>query len=109
MGLFKKKKEERTYEPPKRSLVQFIQLRSAEDAVLTKIGKDIKKGIPVILNFQHLSIDEANKSIAFLSGVVYCLDGVILQFDSHKGILFADSHVYSDGSMKELIREIQGD
>ncbi len=106
--LFKKKKKTINYEPPKRSLVQFSQLRTANDEELTNFAKQIMQGIPLILNFQMLGIDEANKAMAFLSGVVYALDGVVMQFDSKKGIMFADKKVYDDGSMKELISEIQG-
>ena len=109
MGLFSKNKKVATYEPPKRTKVAFIQLRNSSDEELTKLAREIIMGIPLIINFTKLEIDDANKAIAFLSGVVFAIDGVILQFDDQKGIMFADSRVYDDGSVKDLIAEIQGE
>ena len=113
LRLFRKKKREPAKEdifvPATSSLVNFIQLSDTSDAVLTKIGNDIKKGIPNILNFDLLEIDEANKAMAFLSGVVFAIDGEIFGFRDGKNFMFADRHVYEDGTIRELIIDIQGE
>lgn len=114
MALFRKKKQkpdidEQIFKPKKATIVNFLQLEDSSDEVLTNLASQIKEGIPQILNFDLLEIDDANKAIAFLSGVVYALEGEIFMFNDQKSFLFADKEVYDDGSMKELIEEIQGD
>ncbi|MGI6782140.1 MAG: cell division protein SepF [Acholeplasmataceae bacterium] len=110
--LFRRKKKEQLSEdifvPETKSIVSFIQLENSTDETLTKIGEDIKKGIPHILNFELLEIDEANKAMAFLSGVVFAIEGEIYVFRSGNHYMFADNKVYQDGTMEELIREIEG-
>lgn len=111
--LFRKKRKETIDEdifiPQTSSLVAFEQLDSASDEVLTKIGNEIKNGIPNIINFDLLEFDEANKAMAFLSGIVFAIDGEIFALKGGKNYMFADKHVYDDGTMHDLIREIQGD
>lgn len=111
--LFRKKKQQPTEEdifvPATASLVSFAQLSDASDAALTKIGNDIKNGIPHILNFELIEIDDANKAMAFLSGVVFAIDGEIFAFRDGKSFMFADKNVYDDGTIRDLIYEIQGE
>ena len=38
-------------------------------------------GAPLILNFEALHIDRANKAIAFMSGVVYAISGHIVEIN----------------------------
>lgn len=111
MCFFRKKKiekKEEKIENLKNSQVLFERLDIASDQVLTKLATDIKTGIPVIINFDLLDIDEANKAVAFLSGVVYAIDGEIYAFNNSKNLLFGDSKLYNDGSIKKLINEIEG-
>ena len=67
--LFRRKKKEVLSEdifvPETKSLVSFVQFKDSTDETLTKIAEEIKKGIPHILNFDLLEIDEANKAMAF--------------------------------------------
>ena len=110
--LFRRNKKEVLSEdifiPEAKSLVSFIQFKDSTDETLTKIAEEIKKGIPHILNFELLEIDEANKAMAFLSGVVFAIDGEIYIFRNGQHYMFADKHVYEDGTMEELIKEIEG-
>jgi cell division inhibitor SepF len=110
--LFRRKKKEVLSEdifvPETKSLVSFVQFKDSTDETLTKIAEEIKKGIPHILNFDLLEIDEANKAMAFLSGVVFAIDGEIYIFRNGRHYMFADKHVYEDGTMEELIKEIEG-
>lgn len=110
--LFRKKNNEPIVEdiftPETRSIVSYVQLNNASDEVLTKIAQEIKEGIPNILNFELLEVDEANKAMAFLSGIVYAIDGEIYSFRNGKHYMFASKNVYDDGTMQELIREIEG-
>lgn len=107
MGLFsflkKKKVEEKTVETV--SKIQFEQLYDAEDTYLTKLATNVINGMPLIVNLESLSIDDANKVIAFLSGVVYAIEGEILNL-KEKVFMFGNSEVYQDGTVKVLIDEI---
>lgn len=108
MGLFSfLRKEKKTEEIKKATaeLIRFEQLDDAEDTVLTKLATDVINGFPLIVNFESLDIDSANKAIAFLSGIVYAIDGEILNI-KEKVYLFGNFEVYLDGSVKKLLEEI---
>ena len=52
-----------------------------------------------------LDIDQANKAIAFFSGVVYAIEGEIVNVQE-KVFMFASKDVYNDGSMEDFLKEI---
>ncbi|MGI6787691.1 MAG: cell division protein SepF [Acholeplasmataceae bacterium] len=110
--LFRNKKKaglsEDIFKPETKSLVEYVQLENSTDETLTKIGEEIQKGNPHILNFELLEIDDANKAMAFLSGVVFAIKGEIYVFRNGRNYMFADQHVYDDGTIEELIKEIEG-
>lgn len=109
---FKKKKEKQKVEikPLKSELVIFEQLYDAEDETLIDLANKLKRGAPIVLSFSRLNIDDANKAIAFFSGVVYALNGQSIQFGGNEGrnILFCDGDLYKDGSMQQVIDDIMG-
>jgi cell division inhibitor SepF len=111
MGLFRKKQnknqkqlkfesKESTYD-----LIIFEKLESDEDAYLTNLADQMIDGHPLILNFEPLDIDQANKVIAFFSGIVYAVKGEIVLIQE-KVFMFANKDVYLDGSMDEFIKDI---
>lgn len=110
MGLFsvnkKKKKSESVIEKvPTSEKIVFEKLSSDDDKYLTKLAEQLMKGLPLILSFDTLDIDQANKVIAFLSGVVFAIKGEILCI-KEKVFLFATGDVYDDGSMEDFLKEI---
>lgn len=111
MNFFRRKNKKQSVivqkQAPKAELTIFEQLKSGDDDVLTRLAFNIKEGKPIVINFELLEIDDANKAVAFLSGVVFGVDGEIYQFNNSKNIMFADKNVYSDGTMKELIKDIE--
>jgi cell division inhibitor SepF len=109
MGLFSKNKKNKndvilekvsTYEK-----IIFESLKSDDDKYLTKLADSLMNGQPLILNFDELDIDQANKVIAFLSGIVYAVKGEILNV-KEKVFMFALGDVYEDGSMDDFLKEI---
>ena len=109
MGLFSKNKKNKndvilekvsTYEK-----IIFESLKSDDDKYLTKLADLLMNGQPLILNFDELDIDQANKVIAFLSGIVYAVKGEILNV-KEKVFMFALGDVYEDGSMDDFLKEI---
>lgn len=107
MGLFsflrKKKVEEKKIETV--SLINFEQLESVEDSLLTKLATDIINGKPLVVNLEELDVDSANKAIAFLSGVIYAIEGYIYNI-KEKVFMFGNSEVYEDGTVRKLIDDL---
>lgn len=107
MGLFSffKKNKEEEVKVPTVKLIKFEQLLSADDSILTKLATEMINGSPLVINFESLDIDNANKAIAFLSGVVYACDGEIVNI-KEKVYLFGNSEVYDDGTIKKFLDEL---
>lgn len=109
MGLFSflrrdKRKEEKS-EIETANKIMFKQLHDVRDSLLTKLATNIINGKPLIVNLETLDVDSANKAIAFLSGVVYAIEGEIESI-SEKIILFGNSEVYEDGSVKKFLESL---
>ena len=110
MGLFskkKKKQETKNNEPIETTYerIKFEKLSSDDDRYLTDLADQMIKGAPLILNFDLLNIDQANKVIAFFSGVVYAITGEIVHIQE-KVFLFANKDVYKDGTIEDFLKEI---
>ena len=109
MGLFSKHKKQDTSQLKDTKSTYdrliFEKLSSDEDRYLTGLADQMIKGSPLILNFDELNIDQANKVIAFFSGVVYAITGEIVHIQE-KVFLFANKEVYKDGTIDEFLKEI---
>ncbi|MDY0278361.1 MAG: cell division protein SepF [Acholeplasma sp.] len=108
MGLFsflRRKKDTIEVKQATAEKIIFEQLDDAIDSHLTKLATDIINGNPLVVNLESLDIDNANKVIAFLSGVIYAIEGEIYLI-REKVFLFGNSEVYNDGSVKKLLEEI---
>lgn len=109
MGLFsflrrKKQPEVKVTTTAKR--VMFEQLHEVKDSHITKLATNVINGNPLIINLETIDVDNANKVIAFLSGVVYAIEGETYVI-SEKIVLFGNSEVYDDGSVRKLLDEIE--
>ncbi|MDY0295218.1 MAG: cell division protein SepF [Acholeplasmataceae bacterium] len=110
MGLFSvnKKKKEKVVEEKvvsKSDQIVFEKLSSDDDLYLTGLADKLMSGMPLILNFEFLDIDQANKAIAFFSGIVYAIKGEIVNIQE-KVFMFATKDVYDDGTMDDFLKEI---
>lgn len=107
MGLFsflrKKKPAEEVTETVHR--INFEELFEVDDHQLTKLATNIINGEPLIVNLESVDIDSANKAIAFLSGVIYAIEGFVLPI-KEKVFLFGNSEVYDDGSVRKLVDDL---
>lgn len=86
-----------------RDRVYFHQVLENEDPV--NIADIFLEGSPLVLDFGELNVDEANKDLAFLSGVTYGLKGEVTHL-IEAIYLFARKSDYLDGTLEEMIREI---
>ncbi len=110
MGLFNKGKQKKKgkVSPEQATMsdqIVYDKLVSDDDATLTGLADQMMDGHPLILNFEPLNIDQANKVVAFLSGVVYAIKGEIVHI-KEKVFMFARADVFDDGSMEEFLKEI---
>lgn len=106
MGLFRKKnkKADQVNKELTRDQIVFEKLKTDQDEYLTSLADQMTDGKPLILNFDPLNIDQANKVIAFFSGVVYAIQGEIVQIQE-KVFMFSNKDVYVDGSMEEFLKD----
>lgn len=108
MALFSNKKKKNAIEENVISTYEkivFEKLSSDDDVYLTSLADQLLNGAPLILNFEPLDIDQANKVISFFSGIVYAMTGEIVHIQE-KVFLFADKNVYKDGSMDDFLKDI---
>jgi cell division inhibitor SepF len=110
MGLFSvsKNKKKTPIEQeviPKSEQIVFEKMMTDDDPYLIKLADQLISGKPLILNFEPLDIDQANKAIAFFSGVVYAISGEIVNVQE-RVFMFASKDVYEDGTMDEFLKEI---
>lgn len=111
MGLFSrsKKNKDQNIDLEEKKLMSdqiiFEKLQNDDDAYLTGLADQMMDGHPLILNFEPLDIDQANKVIAFLSGIIYAIKGEIVNIQE-KVFMFAKSDVYDDGSIEDFLKEI---
>ncbi|MBN3490386.1 cell division protein SepF [Acholeplasma equirhinis] len=101
MGLFKKKQVK--VETLTAEKIIMEQLNSDDDAYVTDLARQMMAGSPLILNFERLHIDRANKVIAFMSGVVYAISGHIVEINETT-YLFGNQELYQDGSVEDWLR-----
>ncbi len=101
MGLFSKKKKIEVV--PTSDLLIMEQLKNDDDKHITELAKKMMDGVPLILNFEGLHIDRANKVIAFITGVVYAVSGHIVEINETT-YLFGNQDLYNDGSIEDWLK-----
>lgn len=109
MALFSKKKDEvvlPTYHnqgiKTAFERIVFDQIKSDEDKYIVDLARELLNGNPLVLNFDDIDPDGANKTVAFLSGVIFACDGRIEKI-SPKVFLFARNQEFKDGTLKRFI------
>src|SRR5690554_6762874 len=103
MGLFRRKKKKVNIEILTSERIIMEQLKNDDDAYITALAKQMIEGAPLILNFDALHIDRANKAIAFISGVVYAISGHIVEINETT-YLFGNKTVYDDQSVEAWLK-----
>ena len=102
MGLFSKKKQTNPVVQTAEKLI-LEQIKNDDDVYITGLATSMMEGSPLILNFDGLHIDRANKVISFITGVVFAIKGEILEINETT-YLFGNSEVYKDGSIEEWLK-----
>lgn len=110
MGLFKKKKDKykiSSYdqgEVKNKSRmtafdkIKYESVKDSSDETLFNLCDMILDGYPVLAQFDKVPLEDANKMLSFISGVVYATDGRIMKLDA-KLFLMARREEFEDGSL----------
>ena len=85
--------------------IQFAQFKGDDDKYALSLVKQIRDGIPFIINFEKVDETVANKYIAFFIGALAVLDSrpVVINDNTY---LFSKKENFFDGSLREFIDNI---
>lgn len=98
----KKKKEVKVLTE---DLIKMIALTTDDDEYLANLANELIAGAPLILNFDKLGIDVANKVISFMAGVCFAINGHTMVIN-RTTYLFTNETAFDDGSLDKFIQEI---
>ena len=84
----------------------FEDLVTDEDAYIVELARELLDGSPLLLILNNSVLMEANKVVAFLSGVIYACDGQVEKINS-RVFLFARNQEFKDGTLKKFVEEYQ--
>ncbi len=121
MGLFNRKKKDFQFssynqksllgkDAPKMTSfdkIDYILIRDSSDDELFKVCDKILDGRPVLVKFEKLDIQSANKMLSFMSGVVYATYGKIIKVESQL-FLMARKEEFEDGSLYQYVDDLVG-
>ena len=111
MGLFSKSNKQPVIQTPSPVVITTAekviceQLKDDSDFHLTELARKLIDGCPLILDFEPLDIDPANKVMGFFSGVIFAIQGDISSVRD-KIFLFTHKNAYDDGSLKDYLQQI---
>ena len=86
--------------------LEYIFVNTKEDEELFRICDTIMGGHPVIVNFDKLSGADCNYMLAFISGVVYALEGQAIRIGP-KLFMFGSKKDFEDGSLLQYVEDIK--
>jgi cell division inhibitor SepF len=85
--------------------IKTSQITLCDDATLVTLAKHLLNECPLIIDFSKLDRDGANKSLAFLSGVVYSLSGEVTNLRDEI-FLFTYKDAYLDGTLAVYLKKV---
>lgn len=113
MGLFRRKEKVNDSDSLKNQnklnsydKMEYIDVKTATDEQVLMISDKILAGYPVLANFENLKKEDANKLLAFISGVLYATDGQSIRIQSRL-FLFARKEEFQDGSLYQYYENIK--
>jgi len=85
--------------------IQFAQFKGDDDKYALSLVRNIRDGVPIIINFERVDETVANKYIAFFIGALAVLDSrpVVINDNTY---LFSKKENFFDGSLREFIDNI---
>lgn len=71
-----------------------------------KLADMLINGVPLVINFEFLAIDDSNKIIAFLAGVLYSINGEVREIKPLV-YMFARKIEFMDGSLNDFLAQFK--
>ncbi len=85
--------------------IKFVVINENKDEKLFDACDAILSGHPLLLKFESLEINDANKMLAFISGVIYATEGKIFKVESHL-FLLGRKEEFEDGSLYQYYEDL---
>ena len=114
MSLFGKRRDDE-YRKASNEINQETQPKTAAERIVMEnivdpdravvLADMLMQGSPICVGCEELDIDEANKAIAFLSGVVYAIGGEVKRIHE-KAFLFARKQEFMDGTLNQFLAQL---
>ena len=86
--------------------IQFVVINDNSDEKLFETCESLLSGHPLLVKFENLNIQDANKMLAFISGVVYATEGKIFKVESHL-FLMGRKEEFEDGSLYQYYEDLK--
>lgn len=106
--MFKKKNNINEYETYEKEINKTPITKASDRILFDKVTNDdaktlyyvdeMRKGSPLVLNFEDVDVATANKVLAFIAGSVYALGGKTIKIDT-KIYMFALTADFLDGTL----------
>lgn len=112
MGLFGRKKNDyeeaskKLNETPKAVDKMIISEMEDDDEKAAKLIDQLKEGCPLVLNFEQLDSNAANKLLAFFAGACYAVGGRCVTINE-KTFMFARKVDFLDGSLQDFLKSLE--
>lgn len=105
MGLFGKKQVEQPVDTRK-AIDKMVMKNLIDSGEAQSLADSLLNGCPLCIGFGELDIDEANKVIAFLTGVTYAIGGTTKMLNDNI-FMFASKENFFDDSLNEFLKNYE--
>lgn len=102
---FRRKKEDSRSNVLTKDKIIMERLVNITDEEVGKLAEKLVDGHPLIINFESLEIDDANKILAFLQGVAFARKGISQELRKNL-YLFTEENSYEDGTLQPFINDM---
>ena len=120
MGLFKRKNKNYQFSPYNQKTnnrkdapiitsfdkINYVVINQSSDDQLFDVCDRILSGHPVLVKFETIDINDANKMLSFVSGVVYATEGKIIKIESRL-FLMGRKEEFEDGSLYQYYEDLK--
>lgn len=86
--------------------LKYEFIKSDDQEEMLRIADILVEGSPVIVNFEKVDAKTCNFILAFLSGVVYALNGEAIKITDTL-FMFGSEADFADGSLKQYVEDVK--
>jgi len=99
------KRKEKIISETTKSKVVSVYLSDTTNHTLNSLASNLINGHPLIIDFSKIEREDANRALAFLSGVAFTLDGNVSNIKDMI-FLFTDKNSFADGTLRSYIKDL---